>query len=99
MLDFVNLINKSRPTTRTQISLLPEIKKAIEARKRLTGESVSAFLRKAALIRLLAEEEEKKELENLSKLLVGSVSSRNHPEWKTKKKIDKWVREIRSEWR
>lgn len=89
----------SPATIRTQISLTPDIKKAIEAKKRLTGESLSAYLRKAALMRLMKEEDEKKELELLAKSVVGSISLASHPEWRTKKKVQAWVRKLRNEWR
>lgn len=88
----------NHPTIRTQISLIPEIKKAIEAKKRLTGETLSAYLRKAALIHLVAEEEEKKELENLAKAVIGCVSLKQHSEWSTKRKVQSLLRKIRTEW-
>lgn len=92
------MLTEEQTTVRTQISLTPLIKKAIEAQKRLTGESLSAYLRKAAVLRLLAEEEEKEELEKLAENLVGSVSLGKHKEWGTKRKLQKWLERIREEW-
>lgn len=86
-------------TIRTQISLTAEIKRAIEAKKRLTGESMSEYLRKAALIRLASESEEEKELKMIAKNFVGAGRFRKtHPVWKNKKSINKWLRDLRSEW-
>lgn len=91
-------IDEDQPTIRTQISLTPSIKRAIEAKRRLTGESLSAYLRKAALIRLLAEEEEEEDLKRLAKAVIGSVSLKNHPEWSTKTRIRCWLKALRKEW-
>jgi len=98
MLNWQDLLVKEQPNIRTQISLTPTIKKAIEAKKNLSGESLSAYLRKAAVLRLLVEEEEKKELERLSEVLIGSVALREHKEWRTKRKMQKWLRRLREEW-
>lgn len=92
------IIMQTATTIRTQISLTPEIKRAIEARKRLTGESLSEYLRKAALIRLMSEDEEDKELERLAQTVIGSVSLKDHSEWKTKKKVQKWLTSLRKSW-
>lgn len=98
MMYYNYIIMQTSSTIRTQISLTPEIKRAIEAKKRITGESMSEYLRKAALIRMMAEEEEKKELEMLAKSIIGSVSLKNHPNWNTKRKIQRWLKNIRSGW-
>ncbi len=89
----------NQPTIRTQISLTPEIKRAIEAKRRLTGESMSAYLRKAAFIRILAEEEEEKDLKLLAKSFVGTGKwEKTHTHWKNKKAVQKWLRKLRTEW-
>lgn len=98
MLKVQDLLSEEKPTIRTQISLTPVIKKAIEAKKRLTGESLSSYLRKAAALRLLVEEEEKRELERLAKVVVGSVSLKKHKEWRTKRKLQRWLKKLRREW-
>jgi hypothetical protein len=99
MIDKQGLLSKEQPTIRTQISLTPLLKKAIEAKRRLTGESLSGYLRKAAVLRLLVEEEEKTELKRLAKAVIGSVDLREHPEWENKRKIQKWIRKIREDWK
>lgn len=91
-------MSRNQPTIRTQISLTPEIKQAIEAKKRLTGESLSAYLREAALMRMKTEEDKKKELEKLADMVVGSIDLKNYPEWRTKKKLQVWLRKLRNEW-
>lgn len=93
------IIMDNQPTIRTQISLTSEIKKAIEAKKRLTGESMSAYLRKAAMIRILAEEEEKKQLKMLAKNFVGAGQwKKEHLHWKSKSTTYRWLRKLRSSW-
>lgn len=84
---------------RTQVVLTMALKRLIETKKRITGETLSEYLRKAALWRFLAEEEERKEAQKLANLLIGSVSLKKHPEWKTKRKIQGWVRDLRKEWK
>lgn len=86
-------------TIRTQISLTPTIKKAIEAKKRLTGESLSAYLRKAAWMRISAEEEEKKELKVLAQNFIGAGRwDKNHPCWRSQKAVNRWLKALRDEW-
>lgn len=90
----------NQSTIRTQISLTPSIKRAIEAKRRLTGESLSAYLRKAALIRLSLDDEEKKELKLLAKNFVGTLSwKKNHSNWKNKQSVKSWLNKLRSEWK
>lgn len=83
---------------RAQVVLTAGLKRLVEAKKRLTGETLSEYLRKAVLWRLLAEDEEEQELTKLARLVVGSVSLKNHPEWRTKKKIGGWLKKLRREW-
>ena len=98
MLNLKNLLLDNDKGIRTQITLTPLLKKAIEAKSRLTGESLSAYLRQAAAIRITAEEIEKNELELLAKNIVGCVKSKAHPEWQSKKKLEKWLLNLRKEW-
>lgn len=88
----------NQPTIRTQISLTPSLKKAIEDKRNITGESLSAYLRKAALLRLQLEEEEKKDLKELARIVVGSVSLKEHTEWQNKKKLKRWLTRLRKDW-
>lgn len=86
------------PKIRAQIMLTVALKRSIEAKRRLTGETLSEYLRKAAWLRILTEEEEKKELKQLANALIGSVSLKNHPEWRTKKKLQGWLKRLRENW-
>ena len=89
----------TQPTIRTQISLTPKIKRAIEVKRRLTGESLSSYLRKAAMIRLMVEEEEAKELKILAHNFVGTGKwTKTNPHWKNKQTVQKWLRDLRGEW-
>lgn len=89
----------TQPTIRTQISLTPAIKKAIEAKRRLTGESLSAYLRQAALMRILAEKEEKEDLKRVARNFVGAGKmQKTHPHWKNKVVVHRWLRKLREEW-
>jgi len=83
---------------RTQIILTAHLKRLIEARRRITGETISEYIRRSALLRLLSEEEEEKELDRLANFLVGSVSLKKHPEWKSKERVKKWVKDLRKDW-
>lgn len=93
------LLEDQQPNVRTQISLTRAIKRAIEVQGRLFGESLSEYLRKSAVIRLLSEEEEAKELETLANNVVGAGPwKKNHPYWKNKAAVERWRKEIREEW-
>lgn len=93
------MLQDQQANIRTQISLTRSIKKAIEVKARLLGESLSAYLRKAALIRLAAEEEEEKELKALARNFVGGAQwNKNHTNWTTKKSVKDWKKKIRNEW-
>lgn len=84
---------------RTQVMLTPELITMIEKARKIAGESRSAYLRKAALLRLSQEKKRKGILENLADTLIGSISLRRHPIWKDAPSIEKWLEETRSEWR
>lgn len=93
------MLQDHQANIRTQISLTRAIKKAIEIKARLLGESLSEYLRKAALIRLASEEEEEKELKTLARNFVGGSSwVKNHTNWATKKSAKPWSKKIRNEW-
>ncbi len=82
---------------RTQIVLTHEIKKILEKAARLSNENLSEYIRKAILIRYLIETNEKKQLEEVADKVIGSVNLDKHPEWKTKKSLQKWLRDLRKE--
>lgn len=43
------------------------------------------------------KEKEREELKRLAELVRGSVDIKAHPEWKTRRDIIKWQREIRAD--
>lgn len=93
------MLQDQQANIRTQISLTRAIKKAIEVKARLLGESLSEYLRKAALIRLASEEEEEKELKTLARNFVGGTRwNKKQTHWATAKSVKKWKVAIRNEW-
>lgn len=93
------LLADTDTSIRTQISLTRAIKRAIEAKGKLLGESLSEYLRKAAVIRIMAEEEEERELLMAANNFIGSSKWKNsHPNWKNKVAVSAWQKKIRSEW-
>ncbi|OGK26239.1 hypothetical protein A2954_03480 [Candidatus Roizmanbacteria bacterium RIFCSPLOWO2_01_FULL_37_12] len=95
----VRLLSSDDKVIRTQISLTTVLKKLIEDKASLRGESLSEYLRKAAMLKILLEEDEKEELEKLTDMVIGSVNLKKHPYWSTPKKVRSWVRNLRSEWK
>ncbi len=58
---------------RTQITLSNTLREEIDQARRVTGESLSGYLNKAARERLNREQHEEIDLENLAKQIVGSI--------------------------
>jgi len=93
----IQRLSSDDKSVRTQITLTEQLKILVEGIAREKGESLSEYLRKAAMIRLLVEENEKQDLEKIALRAVGSVDLKKHPEWNTPKKVYDWVRKIREE--
>lgn len=74
------------------------LKKIIDAQRKATDESLSEYLRKAAYLRAVSEKATNQKLEGLANQLIGSVSLKNHPEWKTPRSLDRWLKNLRQEW-
>jgi len=68
----VRLLSSDDKVIRTQISLTTVLKKLIEDKASLRGESLSEYLRKAAMLKILLEEDEKEELEKLTDMVIGA---------------------------
>ena len=94
----LQLLSDLDNAVRTQITLTKTIKRLVENHARTQGESLSEYLRKAALIRLLVENKNKKDLKKLANRMIGSVNLNNHPEWKNEKELQKWLKKLRQEW-
>lgn len=82
---------------RTQITLTKNIKKEVENMAFLRGESLSEFIRKAAMLRLLLEDNKKQDLSQIAKKYIGSIDLSKNPNWSTEAKVEKWLRDIREE--
>jgi len=93
----VQTLTSNDKTVRTQITLTLALKKAVEDVAENRGESLSEYLRKAAIIRLFLEKREKEDMKKLALEAVGSVDLKKNPKWNTRNKVYKWVRSIREE--
>lgn len=94
----LQLTSDNDSVIRTQITLTQNIKKLVEDHARDQGESLSEYLRKAAMVRLLVENNDQIDLKKLAGRVIGSVDLKKHPEWRNEKEVQKWVRNLRSEW-
>lgn len=94
----VDLLSPSDKTVRTQITLTEELKDLVEEDAAIKGQSLSEYLRRAASLTLLLNSHNKPTGEELAKRLIGSIDLKKHPEWSTRQKINKWVRDQRAEW-
>lgn len=94
----IQTLSSNDKTVRTQITLTRNIKKIVEETANQVGESLSEYLRKAAVIRLLVEQKMSDDRDVLAKMVIGSTKNINNPAWKNKKEIYKWSRKIREEW-
>ena len=79
---------------RTQISLSPQLRNLIDIQKVHMGESLSEYLRKAAILRMVAENIEKKDLNLVAEAIIGKVL-KNKSGWKKIKDVSGWQRKER----
>lgn len=84
---------------RTQVILTRELVEYIDRVRRLAGESRSAYLRRAAELRLTQREGRRARLKKLAQTMIGSVSLNHHPAWKNKEAIEAWRTALRNEWK
>lgn len=75
---------------RTQIILPKTLREEIENQRKLTGESLAEYLRKAAEDRIKKEKKRKVDLKRLAEEVVGVAAGS-----RSKTEIAKWEREIR----
>ncbi len=83
-------------TVRTQISLSPELKSLIEKEGKELKESLSQYLRRAAILRLALTEIDDTNLKDLRAMVIGSVS-KDESGWKKTENISDWQRNRRKE--
>lgn len=89
-------MKKATYTKRTQISLSPELKQLIEIKGSILKESLSEYLRKSAILRMVLEDVEKKDLSLIAEAVVGKVR-RKESGWKDIKDVSSWQRKIRED--
>jgi len=83
---------------RTQISLSPTLKRLIDIKRKLWGESLAEYLRKAAMMRILTEAEEEEEMKRIVKLTKGCIDKGKYPELDNLAGIVQWQKEERALW-
>lgn len=93
----IQTLGEDDKTVRTQITLTQNIKKIVEEMASDVGESLSEYLRKAALMRILVEQNQAEDRGEFIKSVIGSVKMKGHPNWSTKAKVEKWLRDLREE--
>ena len=93
----IQLLSKNDEAVRTQITLTKKLKREVEKHAQKSGESLSEYLRKAAMIRVLVEDQSKEGLEQIVNRVIGSIDLKKHPVWKSKMGIYRWSRKIREE--
>ncbi|MBL7078177.1 hypothetical protein ISS42_00775 [Candidatus Shapirobacteria bacterium] len=81
---------------RTQISLSPQLRSLIEAERILTKESLSQYLRKAAVLRMVLDMVERSDLDLIAEAVIGSVS-KSKSGWKKVADIKSWQRKQRKD--
>lgn len=82
---------------RTQISLSPTLRRVIEAKRKIYGETLAEYIRKATILRIFAEAQEKEERQKLAEATIGSIPKDKYPEWSTTKKVIAWQKKLRRE--
>lgn len=86
-------------SVRTQISLSPSLKRLIDAKRRLWGESLAEYLRKAAALRMLSEAEEKEEIKRMIKMTKGCIPKGKYPDLDRLSEIVRWQKKERTLWK
>lgn len=94
----MNHISQAKRLLRTQVMLTPDLIGKIDSARLRKRESRSAYLRKAALLRLTQEEKRREDLTKLANTLIGSISLKDHPVWKDTESIEQWKKDMRKEW-
>ncbi len=79
---------------RTQISLSPDLKRLIEASGAKLKESLSGYLRRAAILRMMLEDIEKTDLKMVAGTVVGNVT-KPRSGWRQTKNVSVWQRQER----
>lgn len=80
---------------RTQITLTKKVRALVAEEAKKRNESLSEYLRKAAMLRWLVDQEGAADLQKMADGVIGSVNLERHPEWKSKAAIQKWLQNLR----
>lgn len=94
----MNHASQVKRLMRTQVMLTPELIGKIDDARLRKCESRSAYLRKAALLRLTQEGKRREDLIKLANTIIGSISLKDHPVWKDAESVEQWKKDMRSEW-
>lgn len=89
--------NDKKYSERTQISLSPTLKRIIETKKKLKGESLAEYIRNAIKLRIIIDIKDNNARKNAAESFVGSGNPKKHPEWKNDRDILNWQRKLRAE--
>ncbi|MEK7064728.1 MAG: hypothetical protein AAB973_03935 [Patescibacteria group bacterium] len=79
---------------RTQISLSTDLKRLIEASRTRLNESLSEYLRRAAILRMMLEDREKNDLQTVAMAVIGNVA-KSKSGWNQVKNISSWQKQER----
>ena len=91
------ILDDTNYSLRTQISLSSTLRGYIEVKRKIYGESLAEYMRKAAILRILTEEKEHDERRKLAQTLTGSISKNKYKDWSSITKIVKWQSKLRSD--
>jgi len=92
------LLDQDDKSIRTQITLTEKLKARIQQNARKKNQSLSEYLRRAALLQLKVDQKDKESLEEVANKVFGSLDLKKHPEWSTMNKVIKWQKAMRAEW-
>ena len=88
------IMNTAIYPIRTQISLSTDLKRLIEASRTRLNESLSEYLRRAAILRMMLEDREKNDLQTVAMAVIGNVA-KSKSGWNQVKNISSWQKQER----
>jgi hypothetical protein len=88
------IMNRAVYPIRTQISLSPQLKRLIKIRGGGLDESLSEYLRKAAILRMALEDIDRNDLRRVAMTVIGGVSKQKGG-WSREKSVSSWQSRVR----
>lgn len=86
--------------TRTQIMIDENLRKEIDIARLSQGESLGEYMRKAAHMRIRYDMRKKRQIDDTIKYLKSNpLKVENNQNWATEGKTEKWLRDLREEWK